>query len=193
MSKHIHPPGRHISLRHQPGWKKHNEAAFHTLAASSGLWLAGWWAAVKETVMYDLLCRYKACWVRERAIYRKLDSTVMYKVHIEYIQCSAVITQSISPKSSQKTPHSLPMRMRYGMFFVNLTSDACFVSVIVIPYAESWYRQTSDISHTLVNNKIVDHADVVGAAPTQLHLHSRLNTWLQWIGQRQLEDEMRSI
>ena len=27
----------------------------------------------------------------------------------------------------------------------------------------------------------------------QLHLHSRLNTWLQWIGQRQLEDEMRNI
>ena len=27
------------------------------------------------------------------------------------------------------------------------------------------YRQTSDISHTLVDNKIVDHSDVVGAAP----------------------------
>ena len=25
----------------------------------------------------------------------------------------------------------------------------------------------------------------------QLHLHSRLNTWLQWIGQRQLQDETR--
>ena len=27
----------------------------------------------------------------------------------------------------------------------------------------------------------------------QLHLHSRLNTWLQWIGQRQLQDETRNI
>ena len=27
----------------------------------------------------------------------------------------------------------------------------------------------------------------------QLHLHSHLNTWLHWIGQRQLQDEMRNI
>ena len=27
------------------------------------------------------------------------------------------------------------------------------------------YRQTSNISHTLVGNKIVDHSDVVGAWP----------------------------
>ena len=29
----------------------------------------------------------------------------------------------------------------------------------------SIYRQTSNISHTLVGNKIVDHSDVVGASP----------------------------
>ena len=28
------------------------------------------------------------------------------------------------------------------------------------------YRQVSDIIRTLVGNKIVDHSDVVGAAPT---------------------------
>ena len=27
------------------------------------------------------------------------------------------------------------------------------------------------------------------SALPQLHLHSQLNTWLQWIGQRQLQDE----
>ena len=27
------------------------------------------------------------------------------------------------------------------------------------------YFQTSDLSHTLVGNKIVDHSDVVGASP----------------------------
>ena len=27
------------------------------------------------------------------------------------------------------------------------------------------YRQVSNISHTLVGNKIVDHSDVVGASP----------------------------
>ena len=44
------------------------------------------------------------------------------------------------------------------------------------------YSQTSNISSTLVGNSIVDHLDVVGAAPMallQLHLHSQLNTWLQ--------------
>ena len=47
---------------------------------------------------------------------------------------------------------------------------------------EAWRknnRQTSDISHTLVDNKIVDHSDVVGASPVgaaPLHLHSPLNT-----------------
>ena len=28
------------------------------------------------------------------------------------------------------------------------------------------YRKTSNISHSLVGNKIVDHSDVVGAVPT---------------------------
>ena len=31
------------------------------------------------------------------------------------------------------------------------------------------------------------------SALLQLHLHSRLNTWLHWIGQRQLQDETRNI
>ena len=31
------------------------------------------------------------------------------------------------------------------------------------------------------------------AAVPQLHLHSQLNTWLQWIGQRKLQNETRSI
>ena len=31
------------------------------------------------------------------------------------------------------------------------------------------------------------------SALLQLHFHSQLNTWLQWIGQRQLQDETRNI
>ena len=37
------------------------------------------------------------------------------------------------------------------------------------------YRQTSNIKHTLIGNKISDHSDVVGAAPVLLYLNSRLN------------------
>ena len=87
------------------------------------------------------------------------------------------------------------------------------------------HRQTPDISHTLVCNKIVDHHRCNHAmvsrlflqlslpnplkpgvksrmkmklehclpALLRLHLHSRLNTWLQWIGQRQLQDETRNM
>ena len=58
------------------------------------------------------------------------------------------------------------------------------------------HRKVSNISRTLIGNKIVDHLDVVGAslsALLQLHLHSQLNTWLQWIGQRPLHDETRNI
>ena len=35
----------------------------------------------------------------------------------------------------------------------------------VRPFAIDEYCQTSDISRTLVGNKIVDHSDVVGASP----------------------------
>ena len=52
------------------------------------------------------------------------------------------------------------------------------------------YRQTSNIRLTSVGNKIVDHSD---EALLPLHLHSRLNAWLQWIRQRQLQGERRII
>ena len=44
---------------------------------------------------------------------------------------------------------------------------------------------------TLVGNNIVDHSGV-GVDPT-IHLHSRLNIWLQYISQRQFQDEKRNI
>ena len=46
------------------------------------------------------------------------------------------------------------------------------------------YRHTINISRILVDNKIVDHSDVVEPPIT-----SSFSTWLQWIGQRQLQDE----
>ena len=58
-----------------------------------------------------------------------------------------------------------------------------------------YYHETSNISRTLVGNKIADHSDVFGAAPvgTIPTTSSFLfHTWLQWIGQRQLQDELRN-
>ena len=54
------------------------------------------------------------------------------------------------------------------------------------------YRSTCNIRRTLVGNKFVDYSYIVGAslsALLQLHLHSQLNTRLEWLGQ----DETRNI
>ena len=53
------------------------------------------------------------------------------------------------------------------------------------------YRQSSNIIRIFVDNKIVNHSDIVGAALLQLHLHSRLNTRFQWNGRGELQDERR--
>ena len=56
------------------------------------------------------------------------------------------------------------------------------------------YRKISDISHTLVGYKIVDHSDVVGASPVgAAPTTSSFSTWLQYIEQRQLQAETRNI
>ena len=59
------------------------------------------------------------------------------------------------------------------------------------------YYQISNI-RSIVDNKVVDHSDVVaaspvGAAPTTSSFSTWLDTWLQWIGQRQLRDETRNV
>ena len=53
------------------------------------------------------------------------------------------------------------------------------------------HLQTSNKKRTSVGNKCIDHSNVAGATPT-LHLHSGLNTWLQWIGGRRLQSETRN-
>ena len=67
---------------------------------------------------------------------------------------------------------------------------------INVRFCLNMYSQISNIRHTLVENKIIDHSDVVGAslsALLQLHLRYGLDTWLQWIGQRQLQNQTRNI
>ena len=44
-------------------------------------------------------------------------------------------------------------------------SSGAFISITVAVSSSLSYRKTSNISHTLVVNKIVDHSDVVGASP----------------------------
>ena len=50
------------------------------------------------------------------------------------------------------------------------------------------YHQASNISRTLIGYEIVHHSDVVGASPAgaapTASSDSRLNAWLQWIGQQ---------
>ena len=84
------------------------------------------------------------------------------------------------------TPHTLPSRTSYGVSIVSILKKICCLTLgqqcVVLMLAAPPrplgtqinfdYRQTSNISCTLVGNKIVDHSDVVGA----LHVHSRHNT-----------------
>ena len=53
--------------------------------------------------------------------------------------------------------------------YFNEYVDASNLSAKILCYGTSAlkYFQTSNISRTLVGNKIVDHPDVVGAAPAQ--------------------------
>ena len=44
-----------------------------------------------------------------------------------------------SPKFSQDTSHSSPVRARYGMYFVGSNSGSCFASVTTVMYAISYY------------------------------------------------------
>ena len=48
------------------------------------------------------------------------------------------------------------------------------------PFSIDAYRKTSNIRHTLVGNKIVDHSDVVGASPVSAApTTSSFSTWHQ--------------
>ena len=75
-----------------------------------------------------------------------------------------------------------------------LAGIVCFQRPYFVWY---WYSPTTDITRNLIGSKIVDHSGVDGASPVgaalQLDLHSRLNAWLYWIGQKQLQDEARII
>ena len=70
------------------------------------------------------------------------------------VQWSAVISGQLSPKSSRKAPHSSPIRASYGIFFVNITSDAYFASVIVVPHVESRNHAMLHSTITALNQSI---------------------------------------
>ena len=72
---------------------------------------------------------------------------------VQYIYSAVPLQRSkFSPKSSQKIAHSWPVRVRYGVSFVNITSEAYFASVIVIQYAKSCYvRQCYNVTWLYVS------------------------------------------
>ena len=49
--------------------------------------------------------------------------------------------------------------------FVQNCGVSSALAMEILPSSNRTYHQTSNISHTLVGNKIVYHSDVVGAAP----------------------------
>ena len=95
-------------------------------------------------------------------------------------------------KTDRRKPFLCIMKNR-DLFILNIVKT---MSADDLQGRNCIYRLVSNIRRTLVSNKIVDQSDVVGAsllALLQIHLHSRLNTWLDWIGHRQLQDATRNI
>ena len=91
-----------------------------------------------------------------------------------------LLTKYLSSVFSFRTKKNNPI-------FQSSTQDAFYHGSCILIMALGYmytrrqvkYRQISNISHTVVANKIVDHTDVVGAsiaALLQLYLHYRLNT-----------------
>ena len=78
----------------------------------------------------------------------------------EHIQYNAVIMLSIFPKFLQNTPHSSPIKVRYGVYFVCSNFDFYLAPVTALMYAVSChvvpcyngtrlYLQTSGDEHLL--------------------------------------------
>ena len=93
----------------------------------------------------------------------------------------------------------MSMRKYFSLFLMHTcTIELYHMISCKFPLNEMHFKlcQTSNISYTLVGNKLLitqiklEHCLSV---LIQLHLHSGLNAWLLWIGQRQLQDEMRNI
>ena len=95
----------------------------------------------------------------------------------------------------------------HGLHFLKVTKCTCdsFMKQIkILPIHQSLilkrcriYCQTSNISHTIVGNKIVDHSrcswSITGRRCSNYIFIIDFNIWLQWIGQTQLQDEMGNI
>ena len=67
--------------------------------------------------------------------------TFLNRYHFSNKQCGGVITWSVSPKSSQKTPHSSPVRARCGVYFVSLMFDlrsAIAIAVLNVILLQMW-------------------------------------------------------
>ena len=84
----------------------------------------------------------------------------------------------------------LPASNLSRMFFlvtdyysITLPNSMPTIQLCCIDPGKTKYRQVSNISRTLVGNKIVDHSDVVGASPVgAAPTTSSFSTWLQQIG-----------
>ena len=79
---------------------------------------------------------------------------------------------------------------------INICINCQGVSEMLSLCERNTYHQTSNMRRTLVGIRIFSRSDAVGASPVSAAPTTFLTyhlTWLQWIVQRQLQDQMRSI
>ena len=126
---------------------------------------------------------------RKQAVYNQLNIFIVHRHHHVMLLISRYLIVRIMYVVYNKSLEKVRVCMiadyhqTSNIFMIadyHQTSNICMIAD---------YYQTCNIRCTLVGNKLVDHSNVFGASLLQLHLHSRLITWLQ----RQLQNEMKII
>ena len=102
-----------------------------------------------------------------------------------------VLQKQLIAKATSKAQEEVLTHCGLVKLFCIISCHYCFIAGSLLDYP-----QTSNISCTLVGNNIDDHSDVVGASPVgaaPITLSFLTKHLFQWIGQRQVQDEMRNI
>ena len=97
-----------------------------------------------KIILYNLGLK----WIEEGSISKPLFTYNSYNCFLT--EQGPTITLGVSPRHSHKAPHSLPVRMSYGVPFVSPKSDLSFINSLKHIYALWWHRSGSTLVSSLI-------------------------------------------
>ena len=106
------------------------------ISRSSPLWVSYGMSVVKKKIDWIIIA--PDCIIIDMRPTISVTTTTTTTTIINVIQCDAVITWPILSQILKKTPHSSPIRSRYGVSFVDSQSDSYSASVPVIIHVISY-------------------------------------------------------